>query len=420
LTSPAVTDKSSRAASTPARRSTSRTPRASSRRARIPLVAKDPVAAAREARLRYVNDDKPGIRRVRAGKHFSYRDPDGRPIRDPQVLGRIRALAIPPAWTDVWICLDPAGHIQATGRDAKGRKQYRYHARFREVRDSHKYERTIAFAEALPRIRAAVNEDLSKPGLSRRKVVAAVVRLLERTQIRVGNEEYARENRSYGLTTLRDRHVAVDGSEIKFKFRGKSGKDLRVGLRDRRLARIVRRCQDLPGQQLFQYRDDDGDLQAVDSDDVNEYLREVTGEDFTAKDFRTWAGTLLAAQALQAAEAVDDELAAKKAVVRAIESVAEDLGNTPSVCRSCYVHPAIIDSYMDGELVRALKRRAEQEMAEALDQHTPEEAAVLALLQARLAAKAEAADAAEAGDKKSAAAAAKAAAALASEAGARA
>jgi DNA topoisomerase-1 len=243
----------------------------------------------------------------------------------------------------------------------------------------------LAFARALPRIRKQVDDHLSRPGLPREKVLAAVVRLLELTQIRVGNEEYARANRSYGLTTMRDRHVDVDGSTIRFRFRGKNGREVEADLRDRRVARVVARCQELPGQQLFQYRDEEGELQSIDSQDVNDYLREATGEEYTAKDFRTWAGTVLAADALRAMKAVDDEAAAKKNVVRAIESVAEELGNTPAVCRSCYVHPAVIDAYLDGDLVRALRRRAERAIAKDLGRHSPEEAAVLALLQRRLA-----------------------------------
>ena len=354
------------------------------RRAAPPVVTKDPVEAARAAGLRYVSDMGPGIRRRRSGKGFTYTDVDGTTLRDREKLARIKALAIPPAWTDVWICPLANGHIQATGRDAKGRKQYRYHPRFREVRDSAKYERTLAFAEALPGIRARVEHDLALPGLSKRKVVAAVVRLLELTQIRVGNEEYARQNRSYGLTTMRDRHVKVQGGSIRFKFKGKSGKEHALDLKDRRLAAIVKRCQELPGQVLFQFRGDDGELDSVDSEDVNAYLREVTGEDYTAKDFRTWAGTVLAATALQAVEEFDTETAAKRNVVQAIEQVAQQLGNTPAVCRSCYVHPAILESYLEGELVSVLRQRAEQELAETLEHRSPEEAAVLALLQQRL------------------------------------
>ena len=354
-----------------------------------PEVALDPKAAARAAGLRYVTDAGPGIRRIRAGRGMSYRGVDEKPVRDPDLLRWIKSLAIPPAWTDVWISPVRNGHILATGRDARGRKQYRYHPEWRAVRDDAKFGKTIAFARALPRIRAKVDEDLSKPGLTREKVVATVVRLLELTFVRVGNEEYARQNRSYGLTTLRDRHVAVDGSELKFRFKGKSGKEHNVGLRDRRLARIVKQCQDLPGQQLFQYVDEAGELQAVESADVNDYLREATGEPFTAKDFRTWAGTVLAAEALKAVEEVDSDAAAKTNVVRAIEEVAKALGNTPAICRKCYVHPAIIESYLDGSFLNAVKERAEHELESGAGELRPDEARVMALLQQRLEAEVE-------------------------------
>lgn len=338
----------------------------------------DPIAAARAAGLRYVSDAAPGIRRRRAGKGFAYAGPDGAPLRDPEQLRRIRSLAIPPVWTDVWICPDPRGHIQATGRDAKGRKQYRYHARWRGVRDETKYDRLPAFGRALPVIRRRTEEDLERPGLPREKVLAAVVRLLEATLIRVGNQEYARRNRSFGLTTLRDRHVDVNGSSITFQYRGKAGKAYRTGLRDRRLARVVRRCQDLPGQELFQYVDGDGGRQTVESGDVNAYLREITGQDFTAKDFRTWAGTVLAFVALREAPPADSEAGARRAVVRAVESVAERLGNTPAVCRKAYVHPAVIQAYLEGALPDPACPAAES-----LPGLSAEEAAVLALLQER-------------------------------------
>ncbi|MBA2450160.1 MAG: DNA topoisomerase IB [Chloroflexi bacterium] len=344
----------------------------------------DPVESAKAAGLRYVSDTGPGIRRKRAGKSFSYLGLDGKPIRDPETLVRIKALAIPPAYTDVWISPSPRGHIQATGRDARGRKQYRYHPRWREVRDETKYERLIAFGQALPKIREQTDRDLALAGLPRRKVVAAVVQLLEATLIRVGNEEYARENRSYGLTTMRNRHVDVAGATVRFKFRGKSGKEHTIGVKDRRLANVVKRCEELPGQTLFQYRDEDGELQTVDSDDVNEYLREITDQEFTAKDFRTWAGTVLAALALQEFESFDSETQAKKNVVQAIESVAERLGNTPTVCRQCYVHPAVIDTYLEGSMLQTLKERTEQEMADSLKDLRAEEAAVMAILQQRL------------------------------------
>ena len=343
----------------------------------------DAVEAAREAGLRYVSDEMPGIRRRRSGRGFSYADAEGRPVRDRTLLRRIRSLAVPPAWKQVWICPVANGHVQATGRDARGRKQYRYHPRWREVRDSDKYERIVAFAKALPRLRRRVDRDLGRPGLTREKVLAAVVRLLETTLARVGNEEYARDNRSYGLTTLRGRHADVNGPWVKLVFRGKGGKRHQVGLHDRRVARVVKRCQELPGQVLFQY-EEDGEERQVDSGDVNEYLREASGQDFTAKDFRTWAGTVLAARALQELEAFDSQAQAKRNVVSAIESVAGLLGNTTSVCRKCYVHPAVIDSYLDGSMLMTLKRRAEEEMRSGVGSLRPEEAAVLALLQQRL------------------------------------
>ena len=346
--------------------------------------AQAPLEAAREAGLRYTSDTRPGIRRRRAGKGFAYVDTDGRTIRDKTSLQRIRRLAIPPAWTDVWISPDPRGHIQATGRDARGRKQYRYHARWHEVRDENKYGRMLDFAKALPRIRARTSADLAKPGLPREKVLAAVVRLLEKTLIRVGNEEYARENNSFGLTTMRSRHVTVTGSRIAFRFRGKGGIEHEVKIVDRRLARVIARCGDLPGQELLQFVAEDGEPRSVDSEDVNAYLQEVSGEEFTAKDFRTWAGTVLAARALREIEAVDDEAQAKKNVVQAIETVAKRLGNTRAICRKCYVHPAIIDAYLDGTMAKVVKEKADDQLKD-LDDLSSEEAAVLALLRQRLA-----------------------------------
>lgn len=337
------------------------------------------------AGLRYVSDQMPGIRRKPAGDSFHYVGPDGHEIDDEQTLKRIKSLAIPPAWTDVWICPNPRGHLQATGRDAKGRKQYRYHSRWQEIRDETKYHRMLAFGEALPRIRERVEHDLGLPGLPREKVLATVVRLLEETLIRVGNEEYARENKSYGLTTMRDGHVDVEGSTLHFHFKGKSGIKHRIDVRDRRVARVVKRLQDLPGHHLFEYVGDDGEIRDVDSNDVNEYLREITGEPFTAKDFRTWAGTLLAAEALQEVQSFDSEAQAKKHVTRAIERVAERLGNTPTVCRKCYVHPQILNAYMEGETLRTVRQRLEDELRETLTGLEPEEAAVMALLRERLA-----------------------------------
>jgi DNA topoisomerase-1 len=344
----------------------------------------DPVESAQAAGLRYVSDADPGIRRKRVGKHFSYIGLDGRPIHDPDTLKRIRSLAIPPAYTDVWICPNPRGHLQATGRDARGRKQYRYHPHWRQVRDETKYNRMIAFGRALPAIRAGIDHDLSLPGLPREKVLAGVVRLLETTLIRVGNQEYARANKSFGLTTMRDRHVTIDGATVRFQFRGKSGRKHVVNLNDRRLARIVKRCRDLPGYELFQYVDEQGQQQTIGSGDVNEYLREISGQDFTAKDFRTWAGTVLAAQTLQDYESFDSAAQAKKNVARAIEQVAERLGNTPSICRKCYVHPAVLDAYLEGRLADALQI-AGQDLEEALGDLRPEEAAVMRLLAGQLA-----------------------------------
>jgi len=347
----------------------------------------DPEAAAEAARaagLRYVTDAMPGITRRRAGRAFSYRDPQGRLIKDRDRIRRLRALAIPPAWTDVWICPDPRGHIQATGRDARGRKQYRYHAEWRAVRDGHKFDRMLVFGRALPHIRARLDADMRRHGLPREKVLATVVRLLETTLIRVGNAEYARENRSFGLTTIRHRHVEVNGSTIAFEFRGKGGRVHKVTTRDRRLARVVRACHELPGQELFQYVDEDGERRDVDSADVNAYLQEITGEPFTAKDFRTWAGTVLASLALSEFESFDTQAAAKRNVTRAIEHVANHLGNTVAVCRKSYVHPAILDSYLDGSLLQFLKGRVEEALREELDGLSSEEAAVLAFLQQRL------------------------------------
>lgn len=343
----------------------------------------DPAAVAREAGLRHVSDESPGIRRVKRGRSMSYADADGRPVRDAATLARIKALAIPPAWTDVWICPRPDGHIQATGRDARGRKQYRYHAKWRSVRDEAKYGRTLAFGRSLAKIRRVTRRDLALPGLPRRKVLAAVVRLLETTLIRVGNDEYARTNHSFGLTTMRDRHAEVRGATLQFRFRGKSGVHHTVAIDDRRLAQVVRRCQELPGQELLQYMDEDGQIRDIGSDDVNEYLREVTGQDFTAKDFRTWAGTVLAMIALQEYESFDSQAQARENVVRAIESVASRLGNTPSVCRKCYVHPGILDAYLEGTMLDSLRRASEQ-MSHRRGL-SADESAVLALLRRRLA-----------------------------------
>lgn len=346
--------------------------------------AQEAPAAARQAGLRHVSDDMPGIARKPAKNGFRYLDCDGKPVKDQATLARIKALAIPPAWTEVWISPWNNGHIQATGRDAKGRKQYRYHPRWRAVRDEAKYDRMIGFGKALPAIRKKVSEALSLPSLPREKMLAAVVYLLEATMMRVGNEEYARTNKSFGLTTLRDRHAHIDGGAVAFQFRGKSGVHHNVKISDPRIARIVRKSRDLPGQDLFQYVDENGERHAVGSGDVNDYLREITGEDYTAKDFRTWSGTLLAALALREFEQFDSQAQAKKNVVRAIEAVAKKLGNTPAICRKCYVHPAVIDAYMEGTMIDALREEARQQLAEDIHALSPEEAAVLAFLQERL------------------------------------
>jgi DNA topoisomerase-1 len=350
-----------------------------------PIPNADPPAAAKAAGLRYVLDDRPGIHREPEAGAFRYLDAKGQAVEDETTLKRIKALAIPPAWTEVWICPQANGHLQATGRDARGRKQYRYHAKWREVRDEVKYERMIKFGKALPQIRKEVDRALRLPGLPREKVLATIVYLLEATMMRIGNDEYARENKSYGLTTLRNRHVKIDGSEVEFRFRGKSGVYHDVKVNDRRLARIIQRTRDLPGQDLFQYLDEDGETHTIGSSDVNDYLRAISGEDYTAKDFRTWSGTVLAAMALREFEKFDSETQAKKNVVRAIETVAQKLGNTPSVCRKCYVHPAVLDSYLDGTMVDGLLARAEEGLAEDLQDLEPEEAAVLAMLTQRLA-----------------------------------
>jgi DNA topoisomerase-1 len=356
-------------------------------RAEPPKDSTDPVSSARSAGLRYVTDSLPGIVREKSGGGFRYRYPTGQLATEEEVLRRIKSLAIPPAWTDVWICPDPCGHLQATGRDDRGRKQFRYHPRWREVRDETKYGRMLAFAKALPRIRKGVLRDLRLAALPRNKVLATVVRLLEVSLIRVGNEEYARENASFGLTTMRTRHVDIHGSTLRFHFRGKSGKWHEVDVRDPRLAKIVRACHDLPGQELFQYVDEEGERRSVDSNDVNDYLREITGADFTAKDFRTWAGTVLAAMALCQFECGCPARQAKRNVASAIQSIAQRLGNTPAVCRKCYVHPEVIDAYMEGALADFPRIRTEP-LNHSRATLGPEESAVLHLLQRRLAARA--------------------------------
>jgi DNA topoisomerase-1 len=344
----------------------------------------DPREAAEAAGLVYVTDEDRGIRRERKGDGFVYRKPNGDPVSDEATLERIRKLAIPPAYEDVWICPRANGHLQATGRDARGRKQYRYHPQFREAREGNKYEHMMEFARALPALREKLAAHMALRGLPREKVLATVVHLLETTLIRVGNDDYARENKSYGLTTLRNPHVKVDGSELRFQFKGKSGKSWRLQVKDRRIAKIVRACQELPGQRLFQYQDEEGEIREVTSADVNAYLKEITGRDITAKDFRTWAGTVMAALALREFEACDTQAAQKKNLKAAIERVAARLGNTPTICRKCYIHPEVLSAYLEGALLLELTEKVEQEVREELAGLKPEEAAVLAMLEARL------------------------------------
>jgi DNA topoisomerase-1 len=342
-----------------------------------------PEESAQAAGLRYVSDTQPGIRRQRAGRGLCYRGMDERPIRDPIILRRIKALAIPPAWTDVWLCPRPDGHLQATGRDARGRKQYRYHPRWRAVRDATKYDRMIAFGDVLPQLRTCLAQDMALPGLPRDKVLATVVRLLETTLMRIGNLEYVHANRSFGLTTLRDRHAQIVGETLQFHFRGKSGIPHTVRLRDRRLATIVKRCQELPGYELFQYIDAAGERQTIDSADVNDYLRQRTGQDFTAKDVRTWAGTVLAACALRECGPCTSQTEAKKNIVRAIDTVAKHLGNTRAVCRTCYVHPTVLDAYLDCTLCALPLPGETSNPSPEAPGLSPEEAMVLLLLKQR-------------------------------------
>jgi len=342
-------------------------------------IATDSLVAAEEAGLRYVSENQPGYTRKAKNDGFEYLDTEGKAVRDEQRLLRIKRLAIPPAWTDVWISPSANGHIQATGRDARKRKQYIYHERWRELRDENKYERIVSFGKTLPKIRRSVSKDLSLPGLPRNKVLAAIVQLLELSFIRVGNQEYARENKSFGLTTMQDRHVDVAGSKLRFRFRGKGGREHEVDVTDRRIARIVSRLQDLPGQDLFQYVDDNGDVCDITSQDVNDYLREITGQDFTAKDFRTWAGTVLAAIALTAASDFETKKQAKANIKNAIGAVAKILRNTPAVCRKCYIHPAVLEAYLDGNLIEGLKRTGKELEKETIDLRSGE-AAILKFL----------------------------------------
>ena len=327
------------------------------------VISGDPVAAASAVELVHASDDAPGLRRLRRGKSFRYVDEQGRTVRDAATLSRIRALAIPPAWTDVWISRDPDGHIQATGRDAKQRKQYRYHAKWRIVRDEAKYHRLVAFCAALPSLRAAVERDLACACLCKRKVIATVVALMERAQLRVGNDEYARQNGSYGATTLRDRHAKIHGDTLELAYRGKSGVQRRIVLTDRRLARIVRRCRDLPGQRLFQYREG-GEIRAISSNDVNDYLHEVTGGPFTAKDYRTWAATLGAALLLCSLEHPGSAAGCKRCIKQVLDIVAAKLGHTPAVCRSSYIHPRVLDDFTTNKLATQLARQLRRRVGE--------------------------------------------------------
>jgi DNA topoisomerase-1 len=344
--------------------------------------------AAEEAGLRYVSDDRPGYTRKSKGDDFDWLDTEGKVIRDEQRLLRLKRLAIPPAWTDVWICPAPNGHLQATGRDARRRKQYLYHERWREVRDENKYDRIISFGKALPTIRRRVAKDLKLSGLPRNKVLATVVQLLESTFIRIGNEEYARENKSFGLTTMKDRHVEVKGAKLRFRFRGKSGRDHEVDVTDRHTAKIISKLQDLPGQDLFQYVDEEGEIRDISSQDVNEYLRAITGEDFSAKDFRTWAGTVLTAIGLKAQEKFETQKQAKANINTAIKAVAKILGNTPAICRKCYVHPAVLETYLDQESIDGLKQMTEAALEREDVDLRSSEAAVLKFLKSRLTKKA--------------------------------
>ncbi len=336
--------------------------------------------AARAAGLRYVDDRSPGIRRLRCGRGFRYIDAESRSISDPSELQRIRSLAIPPAWTNVWICPTRLGHIQAIGWDAKGRKQYRYHSEYRAVRDRSKFGRMLAFGAVLALIRKRVARDLKRAGLPRDKVLAAVVRLLETTYIRVGNDEYAKENGSFGLTTMRNRHVRMSGSTLRFDFKGKSGLRHMIELTDPKLARVIRQCQELPGYRLFQYVDEDGSICSVGSEDVNEYLRRITGQEFTAKDFRTWAGTVLAARELVAVGRARTERESKSNIVAAIKGVARRLGNRPATCRKYYIHPAIIDAYSSETLFDAMRQGVEQDQVYRGRGLRPEEYSVMVLI----------------------------------------
>lgn len=346
----------------------------------LPVFSSDPLQSAAEAGLRYVTGSGPCIRRIRSGRSFRYLGPDGKPLHDSRHLDRIRSLVIPPAWRDVWICPSPRGHLQAYGWDARGRKQYRYHPLYRAVRDQAKFSRMIAFGAVLARIRNTVERDLRRSGLPKEKVCAVVVRLLETTYIRVGNDEYARENDSFGLTTMRNRHVHIAGARLFFRFRGKSGQVHTVALTDARLARIVRRCQELPGYELFQYQGENGRPSRIDSADINRYLREIAGQDFTAKDFRTWAGTVLAARELHAAGPCRRASGVKKRIVAAVKTVACRLGNRPATCRKYYIHPAVIGAYSDSSLFPAMKQGEQQNSAYSGLGLRPEEYSVMVIV----------------------------------------
>jgi DNA topoisomerase-1 len=341
------------------------------------------IASAEEAGLRFVVDDEPGISRHRSGNGFRYKTPSGAVVKDEHTLARIRGLVIPPAWTEVWICMRADGHIQATGRDARGRKQYRYHSDWTRVRDDAKFDRLIEFGKMLPKMRRTISRHMGERGLSRRKVLATVAHLLDTTLVRVGNRDYARENKSYGLTTLQDRHVTFSGSDLRFQFRGKTGKAWKLKLSDRRVARIVRSCQELPGQHLFQYEDGDGIIRQISSADVNDYIREIARSDVTAKNFRTWAGTVLAAMALREFGPIETEASGKRNIREAIKAVAARLGNTPAICRKCYVHPEVVAAYLDGKLAWLLERAPGKALKRAFSALPAEEAATLLLLHLR-------------------------------------
>ena len=347
-------------------------------------LAREYAGAAEAAGLRYVTDATPGIRRRRHGRGFSYVDAEGRVIREREQLRRFRSLVIPPAWTDVWICADPDGHLQVTARDARGRKQYRYHARFRARQDESKFDRMIALSDVLWKIRERVERDIALPGLARDKIMATVVWLLERTLIRIGTDEYAKENNSFGLTTMRRRHVAVAGAKVDFEFRGKSGIEHSVSITDRRIAKIVQECQELPGWELFKYIDDEGRKQSVEASDINAYLREITGREVTAKDFRTWAGTMLASEALRTMGPANTKKQAEKNIVAAVDLTKARLGNTRAVCRKYYIHPALIEAYLEGEVLRPVGEKEWRPRGETAGKLRQHEAETLAFLTARV------------------------------------